>query len=278
MKRTQRLALLLILPTPLWAQHDPGRNATRLLAKGETDQAIQLVAKPPKRMNSPISEAARGFVLTMAACKQGDVEAAFKHAQKAVQNGLPIERLQAGPRDALAPLFATQAFESWLKTKQQPLLHGPLLGSVTDTSASFWVRTAGEADVQVVVHPLGNTTVVGKPLSGKARSSASNDYTATVRVSGLKPMTRYRYQVSVDQEQTGTPADFETFPKQNTASRFSIAFGGGAGFTPQYERMWTTIGTRDRITGLETSGVGGLFPKLEQPILRRWLKTTGMLV
>jgi len=242
MKRTQLLALLLILPTPLWAQHDPGRNATRLLAKGETDQAIQLVAKPPKRMNSPISEAERGFVLTMAACTQGDLEAAFKHAQQAVQNGLPIERLQAGPRDALAPLFANQAFKSWLKTKQQPLLHGPLLGSVTDTSASFWVRTAGEADVQVVVHALGNNTVVGKPLSGKARTSAGNDYTATVRVSGLKPMTRYRYQVSVDQEQTGTPADFETFPKQDTASRFSIAFGGGAGFTPQYERMWTTIG------------------------------------
>ena len=55
-------------------------------------------------------------------------------------------------------------------------------------------------------------------------------------------MTRYRYQVSVDQQQTGAPAEFQTFPKQNTASRFSIAFGGGAGFTPQYERMWTTIG------------------------------------
>lgn len=237
MKRTQLLALLLILPTHASAQHDPGRNATRLLAAGKTDEAIQLVAKAPKRMNSPISEAERGFVLTMAACKQGDADAAFKHAQQAVANGLPVERLQAGPRDILAPLYANNDFKTWLETKKQQLLHGPLLGSVTDASASFWVRTAGEADVDVVVHALANNTPIGKPLSAKARTSSGNDYTATVRISGLKPMTRYRYQVSVDQRATGAPADFQTFPQQGTASRFSIAFGGGAGFTPQYERI-----------------------------------------
>ncbi len=243
MKRTHLLALLLILPTPAWAQHDPGRNATRLLAKGEVDEAIKLVAKPPKRMNSPISEAEREFVLIMAACKQGNVDAAFKHAQQAVKNGLPIERLQAGPRDVLAPLFANKAFETWLKTKQLQLLHGPLLGSLTDTAASFWVRTAGEADIKIVAHALDENTVVGKPISGKSRTSAGNDYTTTVRVSGLKPMTNYRYQVSVDQQPAGSPAEFQTYPKKNTGDRFSIAFGGGAGFTPQYERMWTTIGS-----------------------------------
>jgi hypothetical protein len=92
-KRTILLAMPFLLCSPVSAQHDPGRNATRLLAKGETDEAIQLVAKPPGRMNSPISEAERQFVLTMAACKQGDADAAFKHAQQAVKNGLPIERL-----------------------------------------------------------------------------------------------------------------------------------------------------------------------------------------
>ena len=244
MKKIILCALPLLLPTHIWAQHDPGRNATRLLANGETDAAIQLVAKPPRKMNSPISEAEQQFVLTMAACIQGDADVAFKYAQQAVANGLPIERLQAGPRDTLAPLFANKAFKTWLESRKKPLLHGPLLGSVTDSSASFWLRTSKEADVRVIVHALAKGVPIGKPLSGKTRTSSSEDYTATVRISGLKPMTQYRYEVSVDEQKTGKPTDFQTFPQQDSASRFSIAFGGGSGFTPQYERMWTTIHSR----------------------------------
>lgn len=241
MKKILLSTLPLLFCLPVSAQHDPGRNATRLLAAGETEAAIQMVSKPPKKMSSPISEAERLFVLTMAACLQGDADAAFNHAQQAVANGLPVERLQAGPRDALAPLYANAAFQSWLETRKKPLIHGPLLGSVTDSSASFWIRTAEEADVRVIIHMLAKDVAAGMPISARARTSAGQDYTATVRVSGLKPMTRYRYEVIVDEQKTGKPADFQTFPEQGAASRFSIAFGGGAGFTPQYERMWTTI-------------------------------------
>ena len=90
----KNVTILLTLPFLLCisvsAQHDPGRNATRLLAKGETNAAIKVASKAPKRMNSPISEGERYFVLTMAACIQGDADEAFKYAQEAVANGLPV--------------------------------------------------------------------------------------------------------------------------------------------------------------------------------------------
>jgi alkaline phosphatase D len=36
-------------------------------------------------------------------------------------------------------------------------------------------------------------------------------------------------------------ARFATFPKQGQGGRFAVAFGGGAGYVPEHERMWDTI-------------------------------------
>jgi len=97
------LIVLVILSGDVFGQHDPGRNAVRLLARSQTDDAIKLVAQAPRRMNSPISDAERDFVLAMAACQQGDVDKALDYVKSAVDKGLPVERIQAGPRDILNP-------------------------------------------------------------------------------------------------------------------------------------------------------------------------------
>ena len=243
------LALSLLLSVEAFGQHDPGRNAVRLLAKGETDSAVKLASKTPRRMNSPISEAERHFVLAMAACREGDSAGAFKHAKQAVDRGLPIERLQAGPRDFLRPLYDHSEFKTWLATRRRQLLHGPLVGSLTDSSASFWVRTAGEADVRIVVNKVQRIKRVSagkldaKPLAADGRTSVRSDYTATIGVSGLGADTRYRYEVQVGGK-AAAAAEFRTFPRQGAPGRFSVAFGGGAGLTPRHERMWTTLGKR----------------------------------
>jgi phosphodiesterase/alkaline phosphatase D-like protein len=39
----------------------------------------------------------------------------------------------------------------------------------------------------------------------------------------------------------GGPASFRTFPKKGSKARFQIGFGGGAGYTPQHEKMWNTV-------------------------------------
>ena len=244
MSKISILAMSLLLSVEAFAQHDPGRNAVRLLAQDKTDSAIKLASKAPKRMNSPISDAERHFILAMAACRKGDSAAAFKHAKQAVDKGLPIERIQAGPRDFLKPLYAHSEFKTWLSAQRKQLLHGPLVGSVTDSSASFWIRTAEEADVRIIVRPVSTNRSDAKPLTADARASGKSDYTATIKVSGLASNTRYRYEVLVNKKAAQPSAEFRTFPKQGASARFSIAFGGGAGFTPKYERMWSTLGKR----------------------------------
>ena len=34
---------------------------------------------------------------------------------------------------------------------------------------------------------------------------------------------------------------FSTYPSLGTKTKFQVGFGGGAGYTPQHERMWRTI-------------------------------------
>jgi len=75
------------------AQHDPGRNAVRLLAREQVEAAVELAGVAPGRRNSAISEAERCFVLAMAACRRKDAAAAFGYAKQAVDKGLPVERL-----------------------------------------------------------------------------------------------------------------------------------------------------------------------------------------
>ncbi|MEX0320847.1 MAG: alkaline phosphatase [Puniceicoccaceae bacterium] len=237
--------LLLLLAATLNAQHDPGRNSMRLIASGDVDEAIELVTQPPNPKNSPIDEAELNFVLTMAACEQGDVRRAFRLARKAVKEGLPTERLQAGPREILQPLYDYPWYKLWIRNKEEVLLHGPMVGSVTDASASFWVRTAEEAMIEVWVWEATKVGVKSKRSNGIARTMASKDFTTVVQVGDLEPETLYRYEVLVNGKSAGATAEFKTFPLQGTAAQFTVGFGGGAGFTPQYERMWTTVDQRN---------------------------------
>lgn len=239
--------LLFLLPAlvmPVSAQHDPGRDAVRWLAKGAVDKTLERLAKEPERMNSPIDEAEKAFVRMMVACHQNKPGEAFELAKKAVENGLPVTRLQAGSRDLLKPLHNHEAYQLWEALRSTPLVHGPMLGSLTDTSASFWVRTAKEENAEVVVRLIPIKGEGPDDINARATTSVGRDYTAVVQVEGLKPDREYVYQVRVSGSLVVQGQRFRTLPKQGSPSRFQIAFGGGAGYTPQYERMWTTIAGR----------------------------------
>ncbi len=229
------------VPTAAFAQHDRGRNAVQQLAAGELDSAVELVNQETRRRRSPITPAERHFVLAMIACRRGDVATASHEARRAVELGLPVERLQAGPREVFAPLFSDEDFRAWVDARGERLLHGPLLGAVTDVSARFWVRTAAEESVEIEVVPSASSATSQSRVTARARTSQHADYTAVVEVSGLLPAASYQYSVLLDGEKMGPPAQFRTHPKRGAPARFSIGFGGGAGLTPKYERMWTTI-------------------------------------
>ena len=255
MRNTNRLAVMtwglfvgLFSCPATYAQHDPGRNAVREIATGNTAAGIKTVGTVPKKGNSKISEADRLFVLAMAAMRDADIDQAFGLVKQSVAAGLPIERLQAGPRELFAPLYAREDYQTWLKPQAKVLLHGPMLGNVTHDSAQFWVRTSKEVKLGIALSEkseIGKKALTVVNQAEEVTSKKDNDFTGLMAVAGLLPHTEYAYQIMLDDKLVGEPATFITHPVQHEPTKFQIGFGGGAGFTPMYERNWTTIASHN---------------------------------
>lgn len=178
---------------------------------------------------------------------EGDKAAGFM--RKAVELGLPEERIIAGPRDLFQGVARHPYFKGLADKNASTLIHGPLVGNVTHGSASIWVRTAGEIDVAVSNHAVPNDGSARQPIERThfQKVSKRDDYTTVINVGGLLPDTAYRCTV-VARNADGTSremgsAQFRTFPIKGAPSISTLAFGGGAGFIPENERMWDTIGT-----------------------------------
>ena len=193
------------------AQHDPGRDAMKLLVQDKFKAGQDRLAKPPKSQNSPISEAERNFVLAILSCKQDHQPEAIGHLQKAVELGLPIERILAGPRHLFEPLQNDPAYAAWLSNLEKPLLHGPMLSSVTDTTAQVWIRTAKQIQVNLLIHEALDAPQPRRKFTTK--TTAQNDYTGVIHITNLKPDTRYQYQLSIDGEPQTDQLTFRTMPK-----------------------------------------------------------------
>jgi len=224
-------------------QHDMERNLVIKLEATGPEATVSFLNQPKNRKSRGRSSGTSEnlFVRAMIACRAGDADEALEHAKAALAGGIPLERFLSGPRDLFAPLYGHPEFKVLVEKRKSPLLQGPMLGSVTDGSAAFWVRTLDESDVRIEVEDAAG----GKSLSGTVRSSSKADYTAVVTVKGLRPDTPYIYKLLIDSQQTGKPFAFRTFPKEGAPAVFRVAFGGGAGYVPEYERMWSTIASRE---------------------------------
>jgi alkaline phosphatase D len=121
---------------------------------------------------------------------------------------------------------------------------------MTDNSVQVWVRTVSEVPVRVTVSQSAD--MADPKVSGPVLSRSRDDYTAVVSVDGLDPDTRYHYTVTVaDQVIRGEHQTFRTYPTEDRAARFSIAFGGCAGFVPPREMIWDTIDRFDPLALLQ---------------------------
>ena len=177
------------------------------------------------------------FVRTLALTQIGDMNDALTAMQQALDLGLDFGRFLAGPRKLFEPLYQTTEFKKLALEKNIRLIHGPVVGSVTSESARFWVRTVDESEVAIRVKMDGDLK------TGLGKTCAVDDYTGVVEVGGLQANTRYPYEVWVDGRLVTDMKnpEFRTFPEQGESCRFTLGFGGGAGYTPWKERMWTTI-------------------------------------
>ena len=185
------------------------------------------------------------FLLGLLDVHAGAPQAAIGAFQQAIENGLPDERLVAGPRELLAPVREEPLLQRTFRAHTTVPVHGPLLGHTTASTASIWVRTAHEARVSAIVSRSpdlqDSVTTAGVP------ALAESDFTARIQINGLQPNTEYSYAVQIDDGPLvrSEHQRFRTFPSPGESSVFQLAFGGGAGFVPPHERMWDTIRARD---------------------------------
>ncbi len=184
------------------------------------------------------------YVKVLALSQLGKTDDAMDVVRVAVDAGFPFGRFLAGPRALLAPLHETDAFGAYARARDAALLHGPMVGTILPWGARFWVRTADEIDVAVRVStsPAMNDATLSRPV----RTLRAADYTVVVEMSGLESDTVYFYDLLLGKRRIAPDPlpSFRTAPEQGAKSAFAIAFGGGAGYTPEHERMWTTILSR----------------------------------
>ena len=189
------------------------------------------------------------FIRAVALTQLGEIEGALDAVAAALADGMPFSRFLAGPRELLEPLAATETFAARAALPEHAIVHGPMLGAVTDTTARVWIRTAKATSFEVVA------TADGERHTASGTTTADRDYTGTATLAGLSPDTAYSYQVLVDsdtppasrsqsqsQPQSRPPTyTLRTSPPRGAPGTVTIAFGGCAGYTPANERMWDTI-------------------------------------
>ena len=218
------------------------QTSLRLVLRGELEKTQKFLEK---YQSEHPQDAETPYMLGMLHAKAGNIEAATESMKKALELGLPEGRLIAGPREMFKPLAETELIKALTKAHSNRLVHGPLVGNVGGSTASFWVRTATETSVKVTITDATSGEVV--TTSSAVESDPKEDFTAVAEVSGLKPDTEYAYSIKLGDKDcvADNKQQFRTLPAKGAASKFVIAFGGGAGYVPPNERMWNTIGSFD---------------------------------
>ena len=216
------------------------KKASRVLitdiSRGQADKAIKTarayVEQHPK-------DAEYHYLMAVAQGAKGETDKAAEQAKLAIDKGLPPGRFLAGLEGLHRPWVSSKAMAP-LVAGASRLVHGPMVGSVTHDSARIWVRTSGPTTVTVELTPAGKSTT--------AEATKATDHTAVVELTGLKPDTEYRYALRgegiTDFAAGKERPSFRTYPAPGAKARFTIAFGGGAGYTPWHEHMWTTLARR----------------------------------
>ena len=217
-----------------------GQRQLLEILDGNIDEAIFLAEF---RLEEDATDAESWFILTVAYSQKNDIRKGMETMQRALENGMEFGRFLAGPRDLLEPLTVSTEFQTFARSRAHSLIHGPMVGSVSESQASFWVRTVGEDRIEILCYD-GDSKLVSQ---GSSRAVAEADYTAVVHVENLKADSEYRYDVLVNGElvSSETPRKFRTYRSSDTAGMFKIGVGGCAGYTPKYEYMWSTLASRE---------------------------------
>ena len=207
------------------------------VAEGCVDEAMEYWTKYLRQHPDDLES---HYGLAICHAQRGKIEDAMAMARRGVEKGLPFGRLLAGPRGLLKPLTESEPFKAWAEEQSMELIHGPMLGSATDTGVTVWMRTWHEADVVVLLREEGKGDFTAR-VESAIKTAAAVDFTGRVVLGGVRPSTRYEYKLKVAGNVLPTVYDFQTLPAEGKPAKFTIMFGGGSGYTPWKEHMWNVI-------------------------------------
>lgn len=182
------------------------------------------------------------YLLAVAHAEAAEIEQAVAAAEKAIAAGLPPERFICGTRTGLRSLRKHEFGQSLYLEYAHEAVQGPMVGCVSGDSARVWVRTAKAANVIVLYGTDANLNNAQR--SQPVASSRSTDFTVEVPIADLRADTRYHFALEIDGERSQlatSSGSFRTTQPDDKPAKFRLAFGGGAGYVPHNERMWTTI-------------------------------------
>lgn len=191
------------------------------------------------RLEEDSTDAESYYIQAIAYSKMGKIHESVQAMKNALSNQMSFSRFMAGPRVLFQNLYDTEEYKIELRNYGTHLIHGPMLGNVTHSDASFWVRTYEEDEVEIKCFKADD--LVNIISSAKSNSSKETDFTAVVNLNGLSENTEYVYKVYINGNEVTSLNNlkFSTYPIHSRV--VSIGFGGGAGYTPQNEKIWKSI-------------------------------------
>lgn len=231
--------LILFQCTNLFAQHDykPSRN---LIGSGKYEKAEAVLLKNTKEF--PM-DSEWIYQLAVTQTQLGKLDTAYSNLQKAFALDVFPGRAVADSHELLKPLLEKPEFESLVEEYRYTPIQGPMLGNVTSTSVSIWLRTAFESTVQAQLVAT-NGRFFSSPF---VKTSKESNYVAKLEFERLQPNLEFMaFRITINGKQSkielkGFSMNFKTPPKDFEPTHFKLAFGGGAGYVPNHERMWDTI-------------------------------------
>ena len=213
------------------------QKALDLIRTGQVETAVKFLAVVEAKLPQ---DAETQYMLAVAHCTLGQADAAEASAAKALKLGLPVGRILGGSHNGLDAIHERPLLWRLLREHGNDPVHGPMIGNLSGTRATIWLRTAAAAIVQVEANTVPPTP--GGIVAATARTNREHDFVAKAVLKNLKPRTKYAYTVTINgQKNRVDNQQFTTFSERGQAGKFRLAFGGGAGFVPQHEYVWNSI-------------------------------------
>src|SRR5687768_5105969 len=112
------------------------------------------------------------------------------------------------------------------------LAYGPMVGHVTASEARIWVKPSGRADTAIRIGQAPDLSDA-RDVTGPTLIAAT-DFMGTIRIDGLKPLTKYHYLVLLDGKPAMSPPfpAFTTAPEVGAKGKYRFAFVSCVGSSP----------------------------------------------